>query len=122
MVKFTMCLHRLPGLTPEQFHDYWLNRHGPLVRSLAPALNIRRYVQVHALDRPINEGFRKSRGGPERFDGIAELWYDSLEAFEAPFATPEGREAGRKLKADERTFIDLSRSPGWIGEEKPIVE
>ena len=121
MIKFTMCLHRLPGLSPEEFHAYWLNNHGPLVRSLADVLNIRRYVQVHALDRPINEGFRKSRGGPERFDGIAELWYENLESFEAPFATEAGREAGRKLKADEQRFIDLSRSPGWIGEEKLIV-
>jgi uncharacterized protein (TIGR02118 family) len=122
MVKFTMCLHRLPHLTPEEFHAYWYEKHGPLVRSLAPVLNIRRYVQVHALDRPINEAFRKSRGAPPRFDGIAEVWYDGLEAFEAPFATAEGREAGRKLKADEARFIDLSRSPGWIGEEKPILE
>ena len=121
MFKFTMCLHRKPGMSPEQFHDYWLNQHGPLVRSLAGVLNIRRYVQVHALDLPINEGFRKSRGGPERFDGTAEVWYDTLEEFEAPFRTDAGREAGRKLKADEARFIDLSRSPGWIGEEKPIL-
>jgi len=92
------------------------------VRSLAGALNIRRYVQVHALDLPINEGFRKSRGGPERFDGIAELWYDSLEDFGAPFVTEAGRAAGRQLREDERRFIDLSRSPGWIGEEKVIVK
>ena len=121
MYKFTMCLHRLPSLTPGEFHDYWLNNHGPLVRSLAQVLNIRRYVQVHALDWPVNEGFRKSRGGPARYDGIAEVWYDDLQSFEAPFATEAGREAGRTLKSDEKRFIDLSRSPGWIGEEKPIV-
>jgi len=122
MVKFTMCLHRKPGMSPEAFHDYWLNRHGPLVRSLAGALNIRRYVQVHALDLPINASFRKSRGGPQGFDGIAELYYDSIESFEAPFATEAGRAAGRTLRADEATFIDLARSPGWVGEEKPILE
>ena len=122
MVKFTMCLHRLPSLTPEEFQAYWYEKHGPLVRSLAPVLRIRRYVQVHALDLPINEGFRKSRGGPPRFDGVAEVWYDSLEDFQAPFAMAEGREAGRRLKADEARFIDLARSPGWIGEEKMILE
>ena len=121
MIKFTMCLHRKPGMTLAEFHDYWLNKHGPLVISLAPALNIRRYVQVHALDKPHNDYFRKSRGGPERYDGIVELWYDSIDSFEAAFSTAEGRAAGRALKADEANFIDLSRSPGWVGEEKPLI-
>ena len=121
MIKFSMCLRRLPRLSPEEFYAYWYNDHGPLVRSLADVLNIQRYVQVHALDHPLNDGFRKSRGGPERFDGIAEVWYDDLDAFEAPFRTEAGKEAGRKLKADEANFIDLAQSPGWVSEEKVVI-
>ena len=121
MVKFSMCLHRLPGMSPEAFHKYWFENHGPLVRSVADALNIKRYVQVHTLDHPVNGGFRKSRGGPEGFDGIAEIWYENLEAMEAANRSEEGRAAGRTLKADEANFIDLSRSPGWIAEERIVI-
>lgn len=121
MVKFTMCLHRLPFLSPEAFQTYWFEQHGPLVRSVAGELNILRYVQVHGLDHPLNAGFRKSRGGPEPFDGIAEVWYESLEAFEAPFRTEAGKAAGRLLKEDEARFIDLARSPGWVGQEKIVI-
>ena len=64
MLKFTMCLHRKAGMSREEFQAYWFDNHGPLVKSLAPALNIQRYVQVHGIDSPLNAAFRKSRGGP----------------------------------------------------------
>jgi hypothetical protein len=60
-------------------------------------------------------------GGPEEYDGVAELWFDSLEALAAAGATPEGRAAGRRLLEDERRFIDLARSPVWVAEEHPVV-
>ena len=64
MIKLTFCLIRLPHLTREAFQDYWLNTHGPLVRSLAGALRIRRYVQLHSADPAISADIRASRGAP----------------------------------------------------------
>jgi len=52
---------------------------------------------------------------------VAELWFDSLEAIAAAGATLEGKAAGRRLVEDERTFIDLARSPVMVAEEHPIV-
>ena len=121
MVKLVFCLTRLPHLSREEFQRYWRERHGPLVRESAKALGIRRYVQVHTLATPVNEGLRRGRGGPEAYDGVAELWLDSLEALVAAGATPEGKAAGRRLVEDERTFIDLARSPVLVAEEHPIV-
>ena len=121
MVKLVYCLHRLPHLSRADFQYYWLERHGPLVRSHAATLRIRRYVQVHSLDVAANTGFRASRGGPEGYDGVAELWWDSLEDLAAAGATEAGIAAGRELLADERKFIDLERSPIWVAEEYPIV-
>ena len=43
MLKLTFCLRRLPALSLADFQDYWLNRHGPLVRRLQPALGMARY-------------------------------------------------------------------------------
>jgi uncharacterized protein (TIGR02118 family) len=122
MIKLVYCLHRLPHLSSEEFHRYWEETHGPLVRSRAAALRIRRYVQVHTLDSPVNAAFRESRGTIEPYDGVAELWWDSTEDFVAATASPEGRKAGRELLEDERRFIDFQRSAAWIGEERSIVE
>ena len=121
MVKLVFCLTRLPHLSREEFQRHWRERHGPLVRESAKALGIRRYVQVHTLATPVNEALRRGRGGPEAYDGVAELWFDSLEALSAAGATPEGKAAGRRLVEDERTFIDLARSPVLVAEEDEIV-
>jgi uncharacterized protein (TIGR02118 family) len=121
MVKLVFCLTRLPQLSREEFQRYWRERHGPLVRESAKALGIRRYVQVHTRETPLNEALRRGRGGPEAYDGVAELWFDSLDALAAAGATPEGRAAGRRLVEDERAFIDLARSPVIVAEEHEIV-
>jgi uncharacterized protein (TIGR02118 family) len=121
MIKLVFCLRRQPHLSREEFQRYWREHHAPLVREAAAALGARRYVQVHTLTSPVNEGLRRGRGGPEEYDGVAELWFDSLDTLAASGATPEGRAAGRRLLEDERRFIDLARSPVWIAEEYEVV-
>jgi uncharacterized protein (TIGR02118 family) len=119
VIKLTFCLVRLPHLSREAFQDYWLNTHGPLVASVKDVLRIRRYVQLHSLDEAVSADIRRSRGGPEQYDGVAQLWWDSFEDMAA--AEPDAaREAGRMLLEDEKTFIDLARSPLWWGEERVI--
>lgn len=120
-MKLVFCLHRLPGLSREEFHKYWKDTHAPLVRRCTEALGIQRYVQLHTREDPLNEALRASRGAPEAYDGIAELWWKSREALEDALATAEGQEAGRILLEDERRFIDLTRSPIWLAEEHEIA-
>jgi uncharacterized protein (TIGR02118 family) len=117
MLKLVFCLRRLSTLSRADFQRYWREQHGPLVRRHAPALRIRRYVQLHTLDHPLQDALRASRGGPEAFDGVAELWWDSPEDLEATLQEPAGRQAAAELLEDERRFIDLARSPLWVGEE-----
>ncbi|MBW2279154.1 MAG: EthD domain-containing protein [Deltaproteobacteria bacterium] len=121
MVKLTFCLRRLPSLSREEFQSYWLETHGALVREHADALRVRRYVQLHSSNEEVNAGLRGVRGGPEGYDGVAELWWDSLEDLAAANATEAGREAGRILLEDEKRFIDLASSPLFLGEEKALV-
>ncbi|HUP87593.1 MAG TPA: EthD domain-containing protein [Acidimicrobiales bacterium] len=108
-------------MSREEFQRYWFDVHGPLVRSYAEVLGIRRYVQVHTLADDVSAALRASRGAPEPFDGVAELWYDSLEALGAAVASEAGRAASRALLEDERRFIDHAASPLWFAEERPIV-
>ena len=121
MIKLTFCLRRLPHLSREQFQDYWLNTHGPLVARVAETLQIRRYVQLHSLPPAANAGIRASREAPEEFDGVAELWFDSLEAIISNGGRPEAQAAAALLLEDERRFIDLPRSPLWFGQERVVV-
>jgi uncharacterized protein (TIGR02118 family) len=120
MVKLVFCLRRLPHLSRADFQRYWRETHGPLVRRHAATLRIRRYVQLHTLDHPLQEALRASRGGPEPFDGVAELWWDSPE--DMTLDDPAWRAAGAALLEDERRFIDLPRSPLWIGDEHAVIE
>lgn len=122
MVKLVFALKRKPELSREDFQRYWLERHGPLVRKHAPALRIRRYTQTHTRTLPQGEVLSSARSSsPDFYDGVAELWWDSMEDFERAASTPEGRLAARELLADEANFIDLPNSPLWLGIEHKVV-
>ena len=54
-------------------------------------------------------------------DGVAELWWDSLEDLVAGYSSEMGQAASAELLEDERRFIDLPRSPLWLGEENVVV-
>jgi uncharacterized protein (TIGR02118 family) len=121
VVKLIFALRRRPDLSREEFQRYWLETHGPLVRSYADALKIRRYVQVHTLPDEVQTALRASRNAPEPYDGVAELWYDSLDAIADAVSTDEGREASIALLEDERRFIDHEHSPLWFSQEHEVV-
>ncbi len=120
MLKLAFCLHRASHLTREEFQEYWRSRHAELVRRHKKTLRIARYVQTHSLPAGENEALRAGRGAPEEFDGIAEIWWESTEDLEAAMGSPEGMAAGVELLEDEKTFIDLSRSPIWLSTEHEV--
>jgi uncharacterized protein (TIGR02118 family) len=120
LIKLTFCLVRRPELTREAFQKYWFEQHAPLVASVKEVLRIRRYVQMHSLPAEVSANMRVAREGPEGFDGVAQLWWDSFEDM-ASSTDPKAAEAGRMLLEDERKFIDLPKSPLWWGEEKVII-
>jgi uncharacterized protein (TIGR02118 family) len=122
VIKLIFAVHRLPHLSRDEFQKYWREEHAALAKKHALTLRIRHYVQVHTIDHPINQALRDSRGGPEPYDGVAELWWDSLEELAQAMTTPEGIEAGQALLEDEKRFIDLSRSPLWVAQEHAIIE
>jgi uncharacterized protein (TIGR02118 family) len=122
MLKLTFCLRRRSELSREEFQRYWRETHAPLVRSHAKALGIVRYVQTHTGHDDLGAALRAGRGGPEAYDGVAELWWRDRTAFEAALTTAAAQEAGAALLEDEQRFIDLARSPLWIGEELEIIQ
>jgi len=115
------CLHRRRDIDEDEFHRYWREVHGPLAASFAPVLGIRRYVQLHTTSGPVSAAIASGRDAPEQFDGVAELWFDSLDALVGAARTPEGVAAAGALYADEANFIDHSRSPIFLTEEHQVL-
>jgi uncharacterized protein (TIGR02118 family) len=122
MVKMVFVLRRIPSLSREEFQSYWRENHGPLAQEKLPAMRCKRYVQVHTLDTPFNELVKASRGSEiEIYDGVAELWFESIEDLNEALQTEEGQQASLELLEDEKKFIDLAQSAMWFAEEHAFV-
>ncbi len=120
MIKLVFCCHRQEGMSREEFQERWLNLHGPLVRRLRADLPMmKRYVQSHTLSEEVNAGLRASRGTAESYDGITEVWFDSLESMGA-YESEASIAAAQQLFEDEAKFLDFSRSSVFVTEEKEI--
>jgi uncharacterized protein (TIGR02118 family) len=123
MIKLVFTLRRREGMSREDFQRYWREEHAPLVRSHAETLRIRRYIQVHTRETPLDEALTASRGAEvPAYDGVAELWWDSLEDLMAAYSTDEGQAAGAELLEDEKRFINLPRSSLWLAEENVVID
>jgi uncharacterized protein (TIGR02118 family) len=122
MIKVVFMIRRREGMTREEFQRYWREEHAELVKRHAALLRVRRYVQTHARDTGLDDALAGSRGSePRQYDGVAELWWDSIDDLVQAATSEEGRTAQQALLEDERRFIDLANSPIWLGEEIAVV-
>lgn len=82
MIKLIAFLKRKPDMTMEEFKERWIGQHSRIASHL-PGLKGYR-INIALPTQPEN--------APD-YDGTAELWWDSLEAMEASFASPLGRQS-----------------------------
>ena len=99
MIKRVSLVRRLDHLTPAEFAEHWMGAHADIVRRL-PGLRGLRFGIVREWSPP-----------DQAWDGIGELWFDSVEAaVEAFAAEPMASElaADRKLLFAEAQscFVD----------------
>ena len=121
MIKLVYCIVRRADMTAEKFHRTWLVHHAPLVESVAEALHALRYVQSHTVHADINDLLQSSRGGMQpAYDGITEIWWNSLADLENALSSESGRAASARLEQDEARFIDFARSRIFITQEHEI--
>lgn len=122
MIKVVYMLRRREGMTREEFQRYWREDHAELVKRHAETLGIRRYVQTHARTTDLDAALAGSRGSePGQYDGVAELWWDSVEDLVQAASSESAQAAQLALLEDERRFIDVANSPIWLGEELAVV-
>ena len=78
MIRLVFPLRRKHDMTREEFQEYWLRKHAPLVASLATDMGLLRYVQTHTITDAMNQVAQEARGEMEpEYDGVAELWWAS---------------------------------------------
>jgi uncharacterized protein (TIGR02118 family) len=91
MIKLVGTLIRKPGMSVQDFQAYWLNVHAPMI---AKVPGMRRYVQSHSLPEIYGDY-------PQAYDGMAEAWFDDMQAYDAALASP----AWQAAVVDAANFI-----------------
>jgi uncharacterized protein (TIGR02118 family) len=83
MVKLISLNKRKPGVSREEFSRRWINEHAALASQLPGLRGYRLNLTI---------GPQSSGNLPDPiYDGIAELWWDSIEAMEEAFADGIGQ-------------------------------
>jgi uncharacterized protein (TIGR02118 family) len=107
LIKGVWQLRRKPGMALEDFRKYWLEVHGPIALKMP---GVGRYVQSHLID----EAYLYAE---PRFDGVAQLWFPSAEAFAAAFGSP----AGKALLDDGTKFIETDQMRFFMAQEHVVI-
>lgn len=103
-IVLVMALRRLPSLTSEEFHDYWLHKHAEVGRSIPGSQG---YRQLHADPEASMSAADAAGVGVSDYEGAAVAFYEDLPYFLDLMSKPEITEVAL---ADERRFLDHSRS------------
>lgn len=106
MIKRMGFVKRKEGMSLEDSHAHWLNVHAPLA---AKAPGLRHYVVSTTI---VGEGLSYSPA----YDGLAEFWYDDMDALEAAEVSPEWA----ATRADSPNFIGAVAA--LFTAEVPIIE
>ncbi|MGA8866258.1 MAG: EthD domain-containing protein [Candidatus Sulfotelmatobacter sp.] len=108
MIKVVYCVTKKRECSAEEFFHYWKNIHGPIGARIP---GLRRLVQSHRVSIP---GDKYS----PPYDGVAELWFDTIEALLAARQSPEWKASSD----DEENFIDRSKVAYFVTQEHVIVD
>jgi uncharacterized protein (TIGR02118 family) len=103
MCKMMVILYRRHDFSRERFLMYLRDVHGPLAERVPDLLA---YRQNHVVEDA-------SRRNPE-WDAVVELWWQTRDAMEKAWRTPEGQAATDDLAA----FADLERTSWAIVDEQ----
>lgn len=121
-VKLSVIIKRRPDLTFEEFDRHWVGPHADLVQSVPEfTRHVRRYVQAHVISDYTGDGDSsklQSQWGTAAFDGIAELWFDSVGDMVAAFNEPKFIE---QIAPDDEKFIDQSATQLMVLREADMI-
>jgi uncharacterized protein (TIGR02118 family) len=116
MIKIALLLVRKKGMSREEFQEYWLKVHGPLVMGIPEnKRHVLKYVQSHTL----SDWFPFLAGDGPLYDGAAEIWCDSVSEGLDMFAEPKCEEL---IRPDELKFLDPEKTVALFMNEHTIYQ
>ena len=116
MFKAMVLLKRKPGMSLEDFIDYYETKHAPL--GIKYQTSMKRYIR-HYL-HPLPYGLTGVLAEPEH-DVLTETWFDSREAFDESRALVRAPEANAVLREDEKKLCDLGKNRLVMVEDRESV-
>ncbi|MEM9705377.1 MAG: EthD domain-containing protein [Pseudomonadota bacterium] len=123
MIKLVYLIKKRQDLTDAAFETYWRESHARLVEELAPTLRAMRYAMSRRLDTVCNACVSNARDlGSSDYDGVIEIWWDSLEDYVAGAGSAAGIAAVDALVDAERRFVDFANSASFFSEEEIIFD
>ncbi len=108
MIKIISVFKRKAGMEVDEFQNYWLNHHGPMVARLP---SVERYVQSHTR----RSGYSTHQPAA---DGLSELWFEDTDAL---YNLQSSQEL-QQVSDDEERFIDLISSVQILVDEHVIKD
>ena len=111
MVKLICFVRRKPGMSTEDFHDYWRSHHGPLVASTKSGQHALRYEQNHRAGEP------QDHLGAGDYDGVTIQWFASVADFEASIREDDYA----AIAADMPKFLDVDNLVWMLTDDAEVV-
>jgi uncharacterized protein (TIGR02118 family) len=108
MYKHVALLVRKPGMSHEEFVEYWQDEHTPIAREIEGVV---KYDTVLPTDPEHAE-----------FDGVAELYFEELDALYDALGSEGSRDydpdrgKAKEAREDVDKFLDIRNRPRFIGE------
>jgi uncharacterized protein (TIGR02118 family) len=110
--KIISLVARKAELSSDRFRQHWLGIHGPMARKVPGLLG---FVLSEAMQD--SAAAAPAAPYPNRFDGIAQSWFDSREAMRSAMDA----EAAKRWLADGNLFIDREASRNFFVSESVVV-
>jgi uncharacterized protein (TIGR02118 family) len=112
-VKLVDVFARKDGWTYEEFRDYLHDEHAELIEQLP---NLKRYTLSVPETLDGYETAIPKRPAEYDYDGIVELYFESVEDLFDAFRS----EAGSELQSDVSTFLDGDAGPTFVMREESV--
>ena len=104
MFKMIALLSKKPGLSRDDFIEYYETKHVPLVRKLFPKIQEYKRSFLDLNGAIIPDGM----SAPD-FDVVTEFWFADRAAYEDTLATYGDPTVSKTISQDEENFLDLSK-------------
>ncbi|KAM3082115.1 hypothetical protein ACMFMG_004564 [Clarireedia jacksonii] len=110
MLCLTMCAYRKEGMDEEEYRNYMINNHAPLVKGLMVKHGIDKYSMTHtpvSTRALMGEIFDPQFSNVTDYDCIVQIQFRDIKQFVALKSDPEYK---KFIFADHENFADTKRS------------